>query len=247
MNGSPQLAVAAAALGACCLVSLYVGARTLVVWRRTRGIAELAIGLNVLSISIGGALFAALTAKPELRHGEGGLAIFTLMIVTLSIHPLAVAVGNWRIFRPGSRMARLSVGLTFVVMGIYAVIAYMPSVEVDTRNLVYEGTRLLLYGWGATECFRYAAMLRRRVALGLAEPIVAHRIRLWGVASVAQIPTSALPFVQMIGGGDGQVLSSAASLYMASGLGVTATTCIALAFFPPAATMRWIESRHVPA
>jgi hypothetical protein len=37
------------------------------------------------------------------------------------------------------------------------------------------------YGWGALETTRYHLLMRRRVTLGLAEPLVANRFLLWGV------------------------------------------------------------------
>lgn len=241
MDGSPQLALAAAALGLSCVVSLYVGSRTLLVWQRTRGVAELSIGLNVLSISIGGALFAAFVASPALKATSAGPLMFGLMVAMLITHPLAMSIGTWRIFRPSARWPLVPIVATVIAMTIYAVIAYMPTVDEVTRSHLYEATRLALYTWTAYECFRYSGLLKRRVKLGLAEPIVAHRIKLWGIAGLAQIPTSALPFIQMLGGGDAKVLSSADTLYVASVLGVVGTGSIALAFFPPAFYTRWIE------
>jgi hypothetical protein len=71
-----------------CLIALYVGVRTLMIWRRTRMIAEFMIGLNVFSIAIGGVILTALGKRvfePEI------LTFYFIGLAALVVHVGAVA------------------------------------------------------------------------------------------------------------------------------------------------------------
>lgn len=240
MESSPQLALAAAALAFAAAVGLYVGVRTLLVWMRTRGVAELAIGLNVLSASVGGVLLGLLISSPAVSESSFAFGLFVTMMVALVIHPLALSIGTWRIFAPRSRYPAFIVAASVVAMGAYLWIGFDPQFDQTTRTLFYECTRLALFSWTAFECFRYRAMLWRRVRIGLVEPIMAHRIGLWGIASVGQIVSSALPLVRYQTGW----ISQSASIYVAAAFGLLGALAIAFAFFPPAAYARWVEARY---
>lgn len=244
MEVSADIALAGLALVASSALALYVALRTLLVWRSTRGVPELAIGTNVLSISIGGVLLGLFIADPGLRETPNGALLYALMIVTLVAHPMAMAIGTWRIFRAADRWPLAIVGGVAVGMAAYAVIAFMPDADPVSRNYIYESIRFGLFGWTAFECFRYRGLLRKRVSLGLAEPMMAHRIGLWGIAGASQMVTSAMPFMQLLIRQDGSVLTSVTLLYVASGLGLLAAVCIALAFFPPSFYVGWVDARH---
>jgi hypothetical protein len=85
-----------------CLLAVYVCVRTLLVWRRTRKLAELAIGANVLGIAIGGALLVALGAfHPDMRSAP--FVPYALGLLGLLVHVTAQYVGTWKIFRSGAR------------------------------------------------------------------------------------------------------------------------------------------------
>jgi len=110
---------------------------------------------------------------------------------------------------------------------------------------LFYGTYIAGAGWVMVEPLRYHREMRKRLQLGLAEPLVVNRLLLWGVGSV-------LRFVMVTGGG----LMSAGfgeehTLYTSGGL-VFAMVAIALVglgvagsywltFFPPRRYVRRIE------
>ena len=98
--------------------------------------------------------------------------------------------------------------------------------------LLSSATSLAAYGWAAREAFRYHALLRRRLALGLADPVVTHQFLLWGVSAGSAFGSSAVSlfFTHVLG------LSIAATVvpFVAIQLALfTAAVCLWFAFFPP--------------
>jgi len=85
-------------------------------------------------------------------------------------------------------------------------------------------------------------MMRRRAALGLADPVIAHRILMWGLFSLCM---GALAITSLTAGlvlGDayqawapGRFITPVASLF--------ASVCLWLGFFPPAAYSRLVARR----
>jgi hypothetical protein len=244
MQGSAQQALAGLALALGCLLGIYVGVRTLLVWRRTGEFPELSIGINILSISVGGCLFATFIAVPNLKDSAYAQWFYAAMVVALALHPMALASGTWRIFRPDDQWPMAVCIMTTLFMAGYISLWYLFGIEMASRSLLYEGPRLVLFIWTAFECFRCRDLLMRRARIGLADPLIAHRIGLWGIASVAQVISSAILITNVIGDHTSALLPTSVALYAVTGLGLLATVCIALTFFPPRAYVRWMEALY---
>jgi hypothetical protein len=96
--------------------------------------------------------------------------------------------------------------------------------------------------WGAGESLRYWAMMRRRVRLSLADPVLANRFLLWGLGIGAAGVGSLIGNVAMTVTGramaelDGVTLSN-------SMFGLASAVLMWVAFLPPAAYRSWIEAR----
>jgi hypothetical protein len=100
---------------------------------------------------------------------------------------------------------------------------------------------LLALGWTSWEALRYGRQMRRRLALGLADPVVVDRLLLWGggvgVATLMSLTTG----IARLRGVDLQATLAGAAFVGISG--VIAAGSIYLAFFPPAAYARWVARR----
>jgi len=217
-----------------CLLAIYVGARTLAIWRRTLMLPELAIGTNVIGIAMGGALLTAMAAIAARTGEPTPPAWLAPGLFCLVVHIVAQNIGNWKIFRPTDRWP-----VPVVALASLLALAWMVSTLIDSEPSVMRSVGFLLLrlfgmGWAAWECFRYAKGLRKRAALGLGDPMVAHRIWLWGIGASAQCLQIGLDLCWWTASGQ-SFSSSAAGLHLTSLLALLGASCVALAFFPPRA------------
>ncbi len=214
-----------------CLVGVYTGARTLWIWWGTRMLAELSVGTTVLSISAAGVLFTV----GGMIGGEAGLGpvLFVVAQLMLALHIASVQIGNWRIFRARSAWA-LALALFMVALsGLYlgsAVFGWLPQ---DSITLLQRSCRLFGMGWAAYECFRHSAMLRKRVAFGLADGFTAHRVWLWGLGASGQALCCTIELFATWRFAV-NISSMPLGFTIHSVIGLVGIGSIALAFFPPA-------------
>ena len=236
------------------LASTTVGARLLLVSRRTRGFPEFVMGLSLAAITGIGFPIVLLT---ELRQTIGPLLTFAADF----IGSFAVATGfagfyvfTWRVFRPGSRWAAAltMLGSGAALMATAATVWLAFGIESNEEKFrVVRAWEILLFTsaaagflWSAVEAFRYHAMLRRRLALGLAEAIVTNRVLLWGLTGVSA--GGALVVIILLRLMDVNYMSAPVVLFTAAACGFLGSVCLYLAFLPPAAYLRWLD-RSAPS
>ena len=99
-------------------------------------------------------------------------------------------VFTWKVFRPGARWARLIVGASALAAVIGFAGSYQLGIDAVGSELAARPWTLFLmavatltFAWSGAESLAYHARLRRRLALGLIEPVVVNRLLLWGIAS----------------------------------------------------------------
>jgi hypothetical protein len=101
--------------------------------------------------------------------------------------------------------------------------------------------------WVAFEPLLYFSRLRRRVRLGLAEPVVANRMLLWSLGSLARAvlaPIGPVASAWLAGLDESARVSAGAGVLMlTSALGLVTAATYWLTFQPPRAYLRWIEAR----
>lgn len=108
---------------------------------------------------------------------------------------------------------------------------------------------VLVSGWVTFEAFRYYGILRRRLKLGLTDPVVTNRFLIWGGASVCGLFIVALGATPpLYAGADAATVRTISNLVLTgmSLFGVVAVSLYWLTFFPTQGYLRWIE-RSVPA
>lgn len=227
-----------------CLIALYVGARTLWIWRRTRHVAEFAIGWNVLGIAIGGVILTALSVARGDAAPTASI-LYAIGLLGMVVHIAALYVGTWKIFRGGARWPLGIVTAATLVAGFWMVHTLVSPGITAWRSVMLLTVRDLGMVWAAFEGFRYSGMLRKRVALGLAEPIVAHRIWLWAVGAALQVIVLSLDLGTWFATG-AFLMASPLGLFLAAGLGLIGAWAIAFAFFPPSAYVKFISRQSEP-
>jgi hypothetical protein len=234
-----------AQLGIGCLIvsCAAVGLRLLALGARSRQLPELAVGAGYLLF---GALGYPLAAVARASAAEGAPQAGLWLAAALAIQNLGVMGGyvfNWRVFRPGrtgaavTALGALLLALSWIGHGIDP---GWPSAE--SRGPWYFlglAARAAAFVWGAAEAFVYWRRLRRRLALGLADPVVTNRMLLWGTSEfVIALGFGVFAYATLAGTGVNAVPVVLA--ITACGLGAAST--MTLAIFPPARYLRWLAS-----
>jgi hypothetical protein len=233
-------------------VGALVGVKLLLLARRTRGFAELAVGFSLVVLAgVSWPLsLVASASPPELvaRAARAGAS------VTMALGWSGVFLFTWRVFRPGRGWGRWLAGLGIAAELGGGLAGALRALALDDVAALGKGSpsafvlllgAQLAYGWSAVESFRYRALLRRRIPLGLADPLVADRFGLWGWTGVFAGGSIAPATWALLTGGD--PASQLSQLWV--GLcGLACSAVLYLAFLPPAAYVRFVrESAPAPA
>jgi hypothetical protein len=228
------------------VVTFVVGMRLLLVARRTGQVPELAFGIAFLGGSVGSAL--AQIGQRLLWNDPGALATwmnafcFALMVLST----IVLLISTWRIFRPNRAWARgLCIAgsmLACAILPIRLANGELACAVIDSPAMLgYLTLRMALFAWTTFEALHYHALLRRRTALGLADPVVTQQILCWRIAgaSTLLISTSVAGSIFLLGVHPIEWLPSTIAITLLSMLTSAAMWC---AFFPPTALRRRIEA-----
>jgi hypothetical protein len=228
------------------LTSWIVGGRLLLLARRTRQAPELYIGLALvltggvwnLLMSIGRQAAALPDGARAALVAAGALAGVAGMV--------CLATFTWRVFRPGRGWAMALVSSIGVALATAFAAQTLTSGWVDfahhERGPWLFGTWLGvgIYVWSNLEAWRQERMLARRLALGLADPVVADRMRLWALAmAAALIASTTLAACQVLGV---PVAGTTVGLSITAVVALVAPACLWLAFLPPASYVARIRA-----
>jgi hypothetical protein len=227
-----------------------VGARLLLMARRTRQTAELCLGLALFSIAgLAYPLILAAGVDPTgVKRGVSAAGV-ALLCFGWSCYWLF----TWTTFRRESAIAR---AITFLAIAAGAFFTGWRIVRLATEDAaILQGPSLdglgtlvlamVVYLWTSIESFRYGAMLKRRVRLGLADPTVANRFLLWGLMGVSSFLSLVVPL-------GAPFLPRTPEIVTLSRLtvGVAGTACatlLYLAFLAPRSYLDWVRRRAAAA
>ena len=227
------------------LISL-VGARMLLLARRSGGRPELLIGM-------GSVLVAGVGFPTSLLSGFGkpvGEVHVALWIASESITQLGIVLlygFTQQVFRPGVAWAKALViaVAAYLPVGLLGAGHALATAAPDQGSVPATSSWLLLcfvgYGgcfvWSALESLHQRDMARRRGALGLADRFVANRFLLYAIYGIAATGILAANAAGVLLGQD--ISASPIVLVPSALLGVVASVAMYLAFVPPA----WYRER----
>lgn len=178
----------------CSAIGSLIGGRLLLVARQTRQPPELLIGIGIF-------VYASVALPSLLVMGLPGLSsevtrVFQLMQQAANFTSVAaILLFTWRVFRPEAGWARLLVGAS-IALGLFAswgsvsIAPSAPSASAMPPEVrPYVSLMVAVWGvaflWTGVESFRFHAKMRRRLLLGLGDPLVANRFLLWAIWGVS--------------------------------------------------------------
>ena len=238
-------------LGISSLISLVaafvLGIRLLRLAGRTRGVPELAIGSSFLLGGFLGFLFILIgnPAAGMAFPAHVSELLFRLGMSLVGVGVCFTYVFVWQTFWPNSVAAR-ALALTAIVCILVSISAvWSASIQeslISPLHLFGEAVRLGGLLWGSSEALRYYAAMRRRLALGLADPVVTNRFLLWGVAMSAGVVASLSGLFMTISG----MVNPGAWPYLVLGIFTTISPVAQwFAFFPPRSYCEWLQNSAV--
>jgi len=170
--------------------SLAAGVRLVALWWRNRQLPELLIGLGVLGIGPVG--FGCMTLGQILHadHDVASRVVFGIGIFAASGGAFAQYIFNYTVYHSNSRVVRrlvqvAGVGLLACCIWVWVASGFAQVQHVDTSYFVRSILQVSCLLWGSIEALRYWRMMRRRVRLSLADPVVTNRFFLWGIGAGA--------------------------------------------------------------
>jgi hypothetical protein len=241
--------LAACGGGAFVLASLVLGVRLMWLAGRTGGLPEGVMGFGLFLMGGLGYPFTLLALEGDgLGLGQGTREAMVIAQMACNTFGMsALAWFNLRVFRQGQAWARALVGVVAAgYLGPAALQIAGPGLAAFLAGgegpwQITRLTALLPTTWGAVESLRYHGLLRRRIGLGLGDPVVADRFRLWGVAMACAALITAVTSALEVAG-VAVATSTVGGLLMGS-LGLAIAVCLTLAFFPPRAYLARVRSR----
>jgi len=233
----------------CALVGTLVGLKLLMLATRSHKFPELAIGVTLVS-------YAALSQPAVLAQQALGeeaslglrFGLFVLGILSLYVSLVALSLFTWQVFGAESRWRQAlvaGVAVTALICTGLFIRATWLRLTANAPMPLYGQLGMtphyvLTFGWMSVESLRYYARMRRRQALGLADPVVANRFLVWGAGEgVATLVVLVLLVVTVAQGQmlvDDPFVSGCVTL-----AGLVNALVWWLTFTPPAAYLRWVQ------
>lgn len=243
-----QLLVNLSLLGYVVMVTL-VGARMLLLARRTRGLPELLIGGgSILICGVGFPLSSASGFGGALAQLNAPLWVASEFITQVGV---ALMYGfTQQVFRPGVAWAKALIGVVALVLpvGLTGAAFALAAAPADASSVIVTRPWLLLcfvayagcFVWTAAESLHHYQMARRRQAVGLADAVVVSRFGLWSFYALAATGIMAANATGVLLGHN---ISTSPVVLVPSGvLGFLASIAMYLVFLPPARFLAWLQA-----
>jgi len=229
-----------------------VGARMLMLARRTRGRHELLMGAGMLLVGAVGTPMNVASGFGK-TVGEMSLPLWIAANFVTQVGITLIYAFTWQVFRPAEAWGKAIVvaGVVLMVAGVATAGSALAAAALDASSTLVARNGLFIgmagysgcFLWSAVEGFIQHANARRRMALGLADAVVANRFLLWGVFGVSATGINLATAAANAMGLD--PTRSPIVLIPLGVLGLAASAAMYLAFLPPAGYLQRVRARAV--
>lgn len=171
-----------------------------------------------------------------------------LMVAQILCHLIgdtAFGIFVQRVFRPTASWARALPWLTAGAVGGMATAQFFePGLLAFAREnrgpwRFHAVAALLPLAWSAGESFAYHGRMRRRLALGLADPVVTDRFLLWSLGMTAAFTIAGIDTALVLQGSS--LIATRFGGLVIGCIGMISATTMWLAFFPPRAYLERVR------
>lgn len=230
--------VAAIGGGLFVLSSLFVGGRLIWLSFKTRGLPEFMLGAGLFMM--GGVGYPLMTVAVQATGLSDGtrIAMLAAQMCTTIAGMSGLTWFTRHVFRPTQRWATglmLAIVTGYVAMALAQIMGpgmmtYLSAPESGPwSGTTYAGTVVMT--WAGVESLRYYGMQRKRMVLGLADPVVTDRFRLWAISMLTADAITVASAVFMAMGVP--IAGTAVGSALVGSLGFLTAGALSLAFVPP--------------
>ena len=231
------------------VVGTVVGIRMLLLARRTRSLPELLLGAGLTSLTAVTLPAMGLSLGAKLGSTSVQAAVFGLGLVPVVGFAMCLYAFTARVFRPGRPWASGAIWMAGAAAGIGVagtISARVAAWDADKVvgaewSVLLIGTFLVGMTWTGVESLLYYVRLRRRLALGMIDPVVCERFLLWAIGNLGAVAGTAVVVASLCVGW--RVVSHPVPILGIAAAGLTLSASWYLAFLPPAAYLKRIRLR----
>jgi hypothetical protein len=222
--------------------------------RGTWPIPEISLATGYLFIAgIGYPMVAASIGAWKSLGDTTALSIQIVGTLILGVGLAGILVFTWQTFRAEAGWAKALTIVTILLLAANAAhgIAALSSAPSFEAAIVIVGSgrraipsialAALAFGWPAAESLAYYFKLRRRQALGMADPTVVNRFLLWGIACASSVFIAGVNIAATVAGRN--IMEYQPAMIISATLGVMNSILLILAFLPPAPYLRFVRRR----
>jgi len=226
------------------LAALFIAIKTFSLWLRTRGLPELLLSLMLMGATVTGyPLAIGMTLIPASQNW----VVHVAAEVAMSFGFSCLLLFTLNVFRANTLWARCLVGLCLAML-VATAVGYsvnalsenpLPPVEMPGLALANSAPVAIAYFWTTAESLSYYRKLKLQLRLGLTEAVVANRVLLWGLMTLAAGTALVFNMVALTAG----YFLSMPIVAVSSLLGLVHAGCLFFAFHPPGWYRVWVERR----
>jgi hypothetical protein len=220
-----------------------LGARLLLLSRRTRQLPELLVGLFFVLLAPAGGLRLIADRTPS-DHARTLAAIGTLGV---SVAVALVCIFTYRTFRHGVRWAQalMLVGVAALAVGSFVEVKGAALSCDPEPHLSFLTSLFTCLGWSTYEAMRCHLMMRRRLRFRLVEPVVANRFLLYALwtGALALLPAARAIF-RIVELTRGEVPWQLPMSFLSLVIAGIMFAAMFLNFWPPEAYLRGLRRGH---
>jgi hypothetical protein len=231
------------------LVSLGVGIRLIRLASHTQQLPELLIGLSMVLMGFGWSAMAAAGRQAEGLSDPVRVGLLVSAALCAIVGSSCLAMFNWQVFRPhatwpGLLSGAVALGLTALCLAQTVSPGWLVFAREERGPWHYVAwVVLVVYFWSAIESRRLQRMMVRRQRLGLVDPIVVDRVRLWSITMLSAMLASLMfAVLQAIGIPIG---GTPIGLGLTAVVALISSATLLLAFVPPSSYLASVRRRAV--
>jgi hypothetical protein len=232
-----------------------VGVRLLRLARGNDGSPAWLCGHGLCLIAIVGFPLGVLSGNGFAKVGDVTLGLAALSLLANGLGIACFLGFTVQVFRPGALWAHTLAGAAVAAIamsaaGVVAALGSAPSAVSSFEasfgwTATFHWACVLSFGWMGAEGLWEWRRSRRRVALGLSDPLVCHRLLMWGLFGCS---TTLLCLVLVAVQHSGHPTATSTTALLAQAFfGITSSASLLLAFFPPRSILERPRPEAVPA